>query len=1302
MTITNTAITFRTAIIVLTLLLFAGGFYAYVSLPKESNPSIEIPQLIVTAIYPGASPEDVAELVTRPIEQQLQGVAGIDEIRSTSSEGFSSIIAEFTTDTEIDQAKVDVRERVDAAQADLPTDVDPPTITEIDLSATPIMAINLAAEYPLSRLKAVAEDVQEEIETIPGVLEVDLIGGLEREVQVDVSRSALQGYNLTLSDLTNTIQGEDVNLPGGSIDVGKENYLVRVDGQITDPEQIENLVLKAPGGTPVYVRDVASVTFGFKDPESYARLKVLQREDESGAFTEVSDPTYGQVVTLSVKKKQGGNVIEVADEVRAYLDEAPIPDGTQVLITGDQSEQVESLVKDLENNIIAGILFVVLVLLFFLGVRNAMLVGIAIPLSMLLSFIVFMVMGTTLNMVVLFSLIIALGMLVDNAVVIVENIYRYVEEGHEKWDAAKLAVGEVGGAVIASTATTVAVFAPMLFWPGLIGEFMSYLPLTLIVTLTSSLFVALIINPVITGFFVQVEGDDSAEAQKVASPWARRAGAGAAVLVALLVGILNPLSLVVLGVAAVASWAVYKWAFKPLADRFVASGLPRLTAWYRGFLAWMLQRDYTVKRAYLRNTGVFVALTAGFALLVLGGGAFGLAGNAALILLIPGGLLLVAGILGTLVLTGESLFLGRGATVKAGLAVGVVMLGALMVSLIGGNITVGEIVTLMLFPAVAVGLGALGVFFAGDRQRLILTDNRARLLGGTLGLFFVVIAMFAVAPTGVVFFPESDPSQIRITLEAPLGTNIEASDEFAEEAQARIDALLADDEAVAASVQNVLSNVGVGDNSGGQASPERSRLTLNLVDYGEREESSMQTLARVREALGQFTGATLEIDKDATGPATGSPVNIEITGPDFDRLGDIAGGMQDKFARGAESGQIPGLVDVTSTLNSGRPEQRIIIDRERAAAFGLSTRLIATVVRTAIAGQAVTTYREGKDEYDVTVRLEEDDRASLDALEGITIPHEGQQIPLVSVAQFETGAGLGSITRIDLDPVVTVEGQAAPGYASGEVLAATQEFLADDVEALPSGYSLAYTGESEDQAESFGFLGTALALGVALIFLILIAQFNSVTPPFLIMVAVGLSLIGVLLGLILTRTAFGLMTFIGLISLAGIVVNNNIVLVDYAMQLRAKGMEKTEAILEAGATRLRPVLLTALTTVIGLIPLTFGINIDFVGLVTSLDPNFAIGRENTQFWGPMGTTIISGLTFATFLTLVIVPVLYSVFDSLSLRMSAAFAKRDKTPTAPASPDEPPTDSGDGLRSRLGRVFGDGSHGEPVPPVPSAT
>ncbi len=1260
MKITNTAIAYRTSMIVLTLLLFAGGFYAYVSLPKESNPSITIPQIIVTTIYPGASPTDVASLVTLPIEQEIQGISGLDEVRSTSSEGVSSVVAEFTGDVDLTEAKQLVRDAIDLAQSELPADAEDPIVTEIDLSEFPIMTVNLAADYPLSRLKEVAEDLQDEIEALAGVLEVDLVGGLEREVQVNADRVALDAYDLTLDDLITAIRTEDANIPGGTIDEARSSVLVRVDGTIRDPRVIEDFVVAAPGGTPVYVRDVATVAFGFQERSTYARLRVTQRENEDGDLVQTDDTGYAQVVSLNVKKRADGNIIDIAERVRTLLGGYALPTGTQVLITGDQSEQVKTLVSDLENNIIAGVLCVVIVLLFFLGVRNAMLVGVAIPLSMLLSFIVFLIMGTTLNMVVLFSLIIALGMLVDNAVVIVENIYRFREEGHERWEAAKLATAEVGPAVVASTATTVAVFAPMLFWPGLIGEFMSYLPLTLIVTLTSSLFVALLINPVITGYLVRVDADEAESEGSTPSPWTRRVSLALMAVAAVFLAVVNPITLGVLVIGGAIVWAVYKWALKPLADWFTGSLLPRLSEFYRGALSWMLERDYTVKRAYLRNVGAVGALTLGALLSIVGGAAFSFAGAGAWILLGPGLLLLVVGLLGVFFHTLELVFLGAARSVKAGLFVGVGILAALMISFVGGAMQLHSVIVVMSLPILVVAVGLAGMLLGRGRSRLVLTDNRAGLLSGVLGLFFAVLIVYALAPTGVEFFPTSDPAQISITVEGGIGTNLEASNGLALTAQERVDALLASSPAVSNNVENALVNVGVGGSSGfggGSSQADRSQITLGIVDYAKRSESSVNTVAAIREGLAGITGARVDIDQSESGPSTGAPVNIELSGPDFDRLITLSEEARLVLQRAADSGEIAGLVDLKTNVNSGRPEEQIVIDRERAARFGLSTQQIASAIRTAVSGSKATTYREGEDEYDVTVRLREADRNDVSALRNLIIRSGDETVPLVSVADFVRSSGVGSITRLDLDPVVTLSGETAPGYATSDVLPLAQARMAEFAESLPAGYTLRYTGENEDQAESFGFLTTALLLGVAFIFLILIAQFNSVAPPFLIMVAVGLSLIGVLLGLILTQTPFGLMTFIGLISLAGIVVNNNIVLVDYAQQLRAGGMDKREAIIEAGATRLRPVLLTALTTVIGLIPLTFGINVDFVGLLVAFDPAFQFGSENTQFWGPMGTTIISGLTFATFLTLVIVPVLYSIFDSLGGALSALFARR---------------------------------------------
>ena len=1256
MRITDTAITYRTTILVLTAVLSLGGIYSYITIPKESNPSIEIPQIVVTTIYPGASPKDVESLITQEIEAEIQGINNIKEIRSTSTEGVSSIIVEFEPDISIDDAFTKVRDKVDVAKSDLPSDVEEPIVSEIDFDQFPILTINLSAPYPLTRLKRVAEDLQDELEGISSVLGVDLIGGLDREVQINVDLAKLQGYNVTYMDLVNAVLDENTNVPGGSIDVDELNYLVRIDGEIQDPAELENLVISSPGGIPVYVRDVADVDFGFAERASYSRLAIFKEEDDDDQLYELpaDQQQFNQVISLNVKKRSGENILETVEAVSGVLDDFVFPSGTQLIITGDQSVFVEDLITDLENNIISGLIFVIAVLLFFLGVRNAALVGIAIPLSMFISFIVFQALGYTLNFIILFSMIIALGMLVDNAVVIVENIYRFREEGYSRFEAARKGTAEVAGAVIASTATTVAVFVPMLFWPGVIGEFMSWMPLTLIITLVCSLFVAIIINPVITGIFIRLEGEKSPERP----PLARRLSMAVILVVALILGLANWRTLLVIAVATPTLYLLHTRIFKPVGDRFVRTGLPRIVERYQSFLTWMLERDYSVPRAMLRNTAALSALTVGFVLSILSLlVSSSLGQSASLVLLIPGGIALAAGVLGVLFHTLEVILRGKMSAVKAGTVFFLTSGGFLgLMALLDKDVDTATAIELLVFPLLIIAGGLAGTFFV-RRERLILTDNRSVLLNTVLGSLFMIIFMFAAAPTGVEFFPNTSPRQIRVTTEGPLGMNLDASNELAEEARRRLEVLLAGNGDARENVKNMIVNVGVSSGDAASptaASPERSIVTMNLVDYPDRAEDSFVTLDRVRDELQGIAGADIKIEKDQDGPPTGAPVNIEITGTDFDVITRIADEVKQLLVDASETGKVPGLVDIQDNLDAGRPELMVGVDRERAGRFNLSTRRIASTVRSAVNGIEAGKYREGEDEFDIIVRLREADRSDLESVRSLTIMDEGTQIPITAVADIDVSAGLGSITRLDLERVATVTGQAAPGFNSAAILAQVQALLADYEADMPAGYVLSYTGENEEQAESFGFLSVVFLVGVALIFMIMIAQFNHVSSPFIIMVAVGFSLIGVLLGLILTRTPFGLMTFIGVISLAGIVVNNNIVLIDYTMQLRDRGMEKQKAIIEAGATRLRPVLLTAMTTVLGLVPLTFGINVDFVGLLTDLDPNFQFGSENTQFWGPMGTAIISGLTFATFLTLVIVPVMYSVFDSLAIRMQFAF------------------------------------------------
>ncbi len=1333
MKITDLAIRYRPSVAILTVMLTAGGLFSYVTIPKESFPSIEIPNIIVTTVYPGASPGDIESLLTQPIEQEIQGISGIKEIRSISSEGVSTVIIEFTPDVSIDDAFQKVRDKVDIAKTELPSDVEEPLVSEIDLQELPIMSINLAGPYSLSRLKDVAENLAEEIETVPQILEVQVVGALEREVKVNVDLHALQGYGLAFEDVVNTIRDENANIPGGSIDVDRLNYLVRIDGEFEDPEgDLRRLVLKAEGGRPVYINDVADVEFGFQDQSTFARLRVLQVDNGSGLMRIPNqDVSTYPVITLNVKKRAGANILDTANSVKAILDNVSLPQGARSVITGDQSEIVQTFITDLENNIISGLIFVILVLLFFLGVRTATLVGIAIPLSMFLSFIVFHILGQELNFVILFSLIIALGMLVDNAVVIVENIYRYREMGHPRFRAARLGTKEVGNAVVASTLTTVAVFVPMMFWPGIVGEFMSYLPLTLIVTLLCSLFVAIIINPVITGYFVRLDVEEAPRRTRMVKVSATLI----VVIVGLMIGLSNWKTLIVLAVTIPVLAMLHRYVFSPVASGFVRSGLPKLITWYRGFVALMLERDYAsehsffarrltwrtaavagiagclllliglapgtfsidpqvaqmifpagilgaimcvvcmllallrTRNAYLRNSFACVTLAFGLSLSA-GGGIIALQATpvAGYVLLIPGVVLLVTGLIAVILHALELVYLGGWQSVKAGAIFAAVSIVALSIMSVAKGTEFATILILSLLPAGIIGIGALGTICNGRlfryRRRLLLTDNRACLLVGTVAGFLAIVGLFGAAPTGTEFFPDTDPSIVTVSMENPLGTNVDETNRVTSVALSRVIGLLDDNVNDRDNVKNMLANVGTGGDvmfGGGAAGAENAVITLNMVDYQDRPETSRNTLSRLRQQLLGIPGVQIEIDKDDAGPPVGKPVNIEISGENFNQITHFTQEVKQLLQTAAADGSIPGLVDLNDNLNTGRPEMGVRIDRERAAQFGLNTRQIANTVRAAINGVEATTYRTGSDEYPVMVRLAEDYRQSLEAVEKLTIAEEGSQIPITAVADFEFVGGLGNITRLDLQRVATITGDVAPGYNGAAVLASVQQHLADFEASLPPGYVMAYTGENEEQAEAFGFLGTALMIGISLILLILIAQFNSVIVPFIIMVAVTLSLIGVVFGLILTRTAFGLMTFIGIISLAGIVVNNNIVLIDYIRQLRDRGLGKAEAIIEGGATRLRPVVLTGLTTVIGLVPLTFGINIDFVGLLTNLEPNFQFGSENTQFWGAMGTAIISGLVFATFLTLVIVPVMYSVFDSLGVHLGTLFRSREAEP-----------------------------------------
>ncbi|MDX1617730.1 MAG: efflux RND transporter permease subunit, partial [Balneolaceae bacterium] len=1003
----------------------------------------------------------------------------------------------------IEEALQKVREKVDLAKPELPSDVEDPIIEEINFSEFPIMQVNISGEYGLVQLKEIAEDLQDQIEGIPSVLEVNLAGGLEREVKVDVDLPRLKYYGLTFGDIIAAIQEENVTVPGGTIDVGTKKFLLRVPGEYDTVKPIEDIVIDAPDDKPIYIRDVASVEFGFKERETYAQL------DNS------------PVVTLSVVKRSGENILETSRAVKGILDDAlpTLPPTTTFEITSDQSEQINAMVTSLENNIISGLLLVVGVLLFFLGVRNASFVGVAIPLSMFTSFIIISMIGMTMNMIVLFSLILALGMLVDNAIVVVENIYRYLEEGYGNFEAAKKGTGEVAVPIISGTLTTLAAFFPLLFWPGIVGEFMGFLPQTLIITLSSSLFVALVINPVLCALFMKVDhvSDRGKPLMTNRGKFFLTGITGLFLLVALFSDALTWTMLLVFGIIL---WASNRYFMRPLGEWWQREGLNRVLEKYERALRWSLNHSWAV---------------VGFSVVVL------------------------------------------------------------------------------------------------------ISS-------------FVIFGFYSV---GVEYFPEDiPPARAYVQVEAPIGTNVEFTRDAINQIENKVSKIpnSEDIETVLSTAGSVISS---GMEGGGGTQSHRGTIVLNFKDYQQRTGSSFGAIEYARSNFSKgIAGAQVTVEKEQNGPPSGPPINLELSGKDMETLTRLSEEVLSILENDPVYSKLDGL---ETDLPEPRPEVRIRVDREKAAVYGLSTSLVGNTIRQAINGAEASKYRDGKDEYDITVRLDEQYRNDLSTLQDLTVLEEGRQIPLSSVAAWEVAEGLGGIKHKDQERVITVMADVRSGYNANAVLTEVQQVVRPFLqEELPGGYTASWTGQQEDQQDAIDFLSGAFLIALFLICFILISQFNSVSKPFIVMTSVIMSTAGVLLGLVIFQMPFVIiMTGIGVISLAGVVVNNAIVLIDYIDILRTRDkMGLFDALVQGGKIRFRPVVLTAITTTLGLVPLAIGFNLDFIVLTsnpveffTNIGEYLYWGGEQAAWWAPMAIAVINGLIFATFLTLILVPVLYYLFEN---------------------------------------------------------
>lgn len=1124
------AIDHRTVVYVIMTIFFILGISAYFSMPREAFPEINDTKVFVSTIYPGNTAEDIERIVTDPLEEALKGVSNLVEIKSDSSEDFSVIDIEFDENISVADAKQKVKDLVDGITSgpDWPVFNNAkiePNVFELDFSEfQPILSISLIGDYPIEQLKNYAESIENQIEQLTQVKEVKIRGIQTFEVEVAVDIYKMTASRVSFNDILGAISNENSTISSGNVVMGGQRRNIRLTGEIERPEELENIVVKTDGG-PVYLGEIAKISFKEKEATSYAR-------------------SFGEkAVLLNVIKRGGKNLIKAASEIRKIvtnLKKTGFPSDIKVTISNDSSNLTLNQVNELVNSIIFGILLVVTVLMFFLGFRNALFVGFAIPMSMFMSFMILSTLGYTMNTMVLFGLVMGLGMLVDNGIVVVENVYRLMEkEGMSRISAAKAGIGEIAFPIIVSTATTIAAFVPLGAWPGLMGEFMIYFPITLSVVLGSSLIVAIFFNSMLVSQFMEIKDREITNK----SLWRLTIILGSLGII-LLFGNQNFRLFGNLMLLTPILFWMYKLFIKNLANTFQNTFLIKLENGYRKFLTFALS-------------------------------------------------------------------------------------------------------------------GYKPVFF----------------LGGTFFLLFTSFVLMGIFPPRVEFFPENQPQQILVLIEYPEGTAIEKTNRITKKIESQVfqvmDRPKYNKNKFNLLVESGVAQVGEGAGNpfidGGNTNelPHKGKITLTMREFKLREGVSSEELRKdIQQQLdGKFPGVSISVEKDANGPPAGYPITIEITGKEYIELVETAKSMKDYL----NQINIAGVEELKIDVSKNKPGVKINIDRKKAGELGVSTSQVGQLLRSSLFGTKAGIFKKDGEDYEINVRFNKSNRYDNNALFNQNIifrdPANGQikEIPVTSLIERKNITSFNAIKHRQLNRVVTLYSDVLAGFNANAVVDNIKKALLSFN--LEDNIQYKFSGEIEEQEKNMSFLSNALLAALGLILLLLVFQFNSISKPIIILLSIFLSFTGVFLGLMAFQMPFViLMTMMGIISLAGIVVNNGVVLLDYTqllidrktMELKVPEgfiLEKKEAIkamIEGGTARLRPVILTAITTVLGLIPLAIGLNIDFFSLFSDLDPKIYIGGDNVIFWGPLAWTVIFGLTFATFLTLVIVPATFSIVYSIKV------------------------------------------------------
>ncbi|MES2763195.1 MAG: efflux RND transporter permease subunit [Bacteroidota bacterium] len=1109
------AIDNKTAIYIVVAIITLMGISSYNSLPKESFPDIVVPKFFISTVYAGNSPSNIENTITKPLEKKLKSIPGVKKLTSNSMQDVSLITVEFNTSVTIDKARQQIKDKVDEAKSDLPTGLTrQPFVKELAFSELPIMYINIAGDMDLTKLKEYADDLKDKIEGLKEITEVKMVGAPDREIQVNLDMYKMQALQLGMQDLERAIGSENVTISGGQIPMDGTKRTISIKNEFKTIDELSNLIISSQSGARLYLKDFAQIVDTVAETQSYARLGGKN------------------VITLNVIKRAGENLISASDKIKeaiAELKETQFPKNIDIKITADQSDKTKLTLHDLINTIIIGFILVTLILMFFMGVTNALFVALSVPLSMFIAFIFMPTMGFSLNMIVLFAFLLALGIVVDDAIVVIENTHRIFDNG--KMDiktAAKKAAGEVFLPVLSGTITTLAPFIPLAFWPGIIGKFMFFLPVTLIVTLLASLFVAYIINPVFAVDFMKPHQEEFKEYGKITRKAWLRLGLYALVAVIFYAG--GSVAYGNLMIFFAVFMIVHRLFLYKVIENFQTKAWPSFRRGYTNLLVWGLKRPYT-------------------------------------------------------------------------------------------------------------------------------------LLVYTILLFIFSIFLMKVRSPNVVFFPQGDPNNVFVYVKLPEGTDPTKTNEVMKLVEKRVNKIIGENNPV---VSSIITNVTIGvtdpQDEDQSSYSNRGKIAINFVEFSERNgQSTMKYLKELQATKWDIAGAEITANKEQAGPPVAKPVNIEIKGDKFEELVENARNLK----RFLEESDVPGVAELKTDFVDNKPEIVFDIDRERANREGISTVQLAMEIRKAVFGiDNPSKFRDANDEYPIQLRYNYDQRTNVEQIKNLKITFRdmnmgGQlrSVPLSAFCDIRYENTYGGIKRKQNKRVITLSSDVLEGFNANIVVAKLEEVAKDY---KPTGaVDVKFTGQQEEQAETGAFLGGAMMSAIGIILLVLVIQFNSIGKPIIILSEIVLSVIGVLLGTAIFKMDMSIvMTGIGIVALAGIVVRNGILLVEFAEEERLKGISLYEAIVDAGRTRMTPVVLTATAAILGLIPLAVGLNIDFEGLLAHGSPHIHFGGDNVVFWGPLSWTMIFGLAFATFLTLLLVPAMYLIAERLKRKAEVILAHFD--------------------------------------------